>query len=173
MKDLILRATVRALRSVNRARFFQTERGYHGAFYHELHVALDALGVLSEEVILEIEYQKSDRHGTHQRPDIILHTPAELHNTPVNVGNLAVFALKRRASRREAMADFDKLDDMFHNLEYPLGVFINVDSPAHHLRSYEGEYKGRLHSFGVRSAGETVTIIHAHWAEEKVIENRE
>src|SRR5882672_8811236 len=99
MKEQILRATIEALKSINQARFFQTERCYHGRFYCGIQSALDARDILDDEVVIEMEYQKSVRHGTNQRPDIVLHTPAELHVSPVDVGNLAVFALKHQASQ--------------------------------------------------------------------------
>lgn len=171
MKEQILQATIDALKSIDQARFFQTERGYHGRFYCGLQSALDARGILGDEVIIEMEYQKSARHVTHQRPDIVLHTPAELQGSPVDVGNLAVFALKHQASASAAKTDFGKLDTMFELLHYPLGVFININSNSHHLRVYEGGYRDRLHSFGVRLDDGKVTVTHASWMNDNVVEN--
>lgn len=118
-----------------------------------------------------MEYQKSERHHTHQRPDIVLHTPAELHGWPVNVGNLAVFALKYQATQSEAQTDFGKLDTMFEQMLYPLGIFINVNSSAHHLHVYHGRYSDRLHSFGVQLDDGEVTVTHASWLNDNVVEN--
>lgn len=171
MKEQILQAITEALKSINQARFFRTERGYHGRFYCGLQNALDARGILNDKVILEMEYQKSARHGTLQRPDIVLHTPAESHGLPVGVGNFVVFALKHRASPNDAQTDFNNLDIMFERLNYLLGVFINVDSPSHHLQMYEGEYRSRLHSFGVQSKDGVIRVVHAFYSNDAVVEN--
>ncbi|MEO8435312.1 MAG: hypothetical protein ABI596_10490, partial [Pyrinomonadaceae bacterium] len=151
--------------------FFQTERGYHGRLYCGLQNALDKFGILNDQVIIEMKYQKSDRHGTHQRPDIVLHTPAELHDSPVDVGNLAVFALKHQATQSGAQTDFRKLDTMFEQLHYPLGIFINVNSSSHYLNVYDGPYRDRLHSFGVQLDDCEVTVTHASWVNDNVVEN--
>ncbi|MGB8217345.1 MAG: hypothetical protein WCE94_08590 [Candidatus Methanoperedens sp.] len=169
MREIIISATIEALKSIQQARFFQTERGYHGKFYCELHKALDARGILNGNVLLEMEYQKSERHGTYQRPDIILHIPAELHGTPVQENNFAVFALKRRVSQNEAEDDFRKLDIMF-GLHYTLGFFINVDSTRHHLNNYTGTYRDCLHAFAVKMVDDAVSIIHAWWIDDEIRE---
>ena len=171
MEGQILQAKIETLKSINQARFFQTERGYHGRFYCVLQNALDARGILNDEIVLEMEYQKSARHRTNQRPDIVLHIPAELHGSPVDANNFAVFALKYKSSSNAARTDFEKLDIMFEQLKYPFGVFINVNSNSHHLQAYEGNYKNRLHSFGVRLDNGVVTVVHAHYLNDVVVEN--
>ena|SRR4028118_888712 len=172
MKKQVLLATLEALRSLTQARFFRTERGYHGRFYCLLQGALEARNILGDDIILEMEYQKSARHHITQRPDIVLHTPAELRNTSVNVGNLAVFALKHRASLNEALDDFNKLDEMFEMLRYQLGIFINIDSAEHHIHAYHGRYGDRIHSFGVQLMQQKVIVTHACWVSDHVIERR-
>lgn len=102
---------------------------------------------------------------------IVLHTPAELHGSPVDVGNLAVFALKHQASESGAQTDFHKLDTMFEVLQYALGIFININSSSHHLRVYKGGYRDRLHSFGVQLSEGEVTVTHASWMNDNVVEN--
>ena len=144
MKESILDATREALLAVRGLRFYRTERGFHGRFYCALMESLDHRGFLNEETVLEMEYQKSARHGTHQRPDILLHTPAEVTGALVTHNNYAVWALKRHASIEVAREDFDKLDDMFRTLEYPLGIFINVDARENQIEHYCGSYRERL-----------------------------
>lgn len=95
-----------------------------------------------------MEYQKAfARHGGSQRPDIILHVPAEESHTPVDENNFAVWALKYRGSAGDAVEDFEKLDWMCRQLKYPLALFINVSASATHLDAYTGQYKDRIHAF--------------------------
>jgi len=149
MIEQILSATVEALETAAEPRFFRTERGYHGRFYCTLQAALDRRQLLRNGAILEMEYQKSERHETTQRPDIIFHVPAEESGSPVTENNFAVYALKWRASRTEAVDDFRKLDEMCELLNYPLAVFINIGSVQTHREHYAGGYGDRLHTFGV------------------------
>src|SRR5438046_22571 len=109
MRELLISATEAAIRSVDAVRFFQTARGFHGRFYCALQGQLDRLGLMSGGAILEMEYQKSARHGLGQRPDIIFHIPAEHSQAAVQANNFAVWALKRRASSADAHDDFVKL----------------------------------------------------------------
>lgn len=48
MMTQILEATDAALRTIDAARFFQTERGFHGRFYCSLQAKLEAIGLLSD-----------------------------------------------------------------------------------------------------------------------------
>src|SRR3989442_11784166 len=77
MRTAILDATALALRALTHPRFLRSERAYQGRIYCALQEELDRRGVLQDGIILEMEYQKSARHGLTQRPDIILHAPAE------------------------------------------------------------------------------------------------
>jgi hypothetical protein len=117
---------------------------------------------LTAERILEMEYQKSARHGTDQRPDIVFHIPAEISRAPVADNNFAVWALKHKASETEANADFGKLDDMCRALRYHLAVFVNISSVRTHLAAYTGRYADRIHSFGVPPVGGT-EITHSYF----------
>lgn len=148
-RQIILQATIEALKHINQQRFFDTERGYHGKFYCELQSALDARNMLYDGIILEMEYQKSERHSTHQRPDIVLHIPRKYPGGTVKDNNFAVWALKHRASDTRAADDFKKLDEMFEELCYPLGVFINIGDSRHHYAHYNGRYANRLVCFAV------------------------
>lgn len=144
-------------------RFLRSERGYQGRFYCALQASLDNRGVLQDGLILEMEYQKSSRHGLSQRPDIILHAPAEETGAAVFENNVAVFALKLRASPDRAGEDFAKLDEVCAVLRYQLAIFINVNSEEHHIACYKGQHQDRLHSFAVRLRSGRPRITHAWW----------
>ncbi len=94
--------------------------------------------------IVELEYQKSRRHHMEQRPDIIFHVPTEYSGATPMENNYAVWALKRQADNEDAMDDFAKLDQMFEQLHYPLGFFINIESQTDKLEAYNGRYPDRL-----------------------------
>ena len=158
MQDYLIKATELALKSVTSERFFQSERGFHGRFYCALQQLLDQEKLLSEGAILEMEYQKSARHGIGQRPDIIFHIPAEHSNASVRANNFAVWALKRKASREEALEDFAKLDQMFNSLHYPIGFFINIDSIEPMQNHYSGEHERRLFSVATRLVNSNVEV---------------
>jgi hypothetical protein len=151
MNDLIIEASIKAALAVTHPRFFRTERGYHGRYYCALMRAFDELHLLDDEDrIIEIEYQKHAMHGFYQRPDIIFHIPAEVTGNPRWHDNFAVWALKRNASAAEARSDFKKLDQMFDELNYPLGFFVNIDSDTDRLENYEGQFANRLYGIWVR-----------------------
>jgi len=170
MREQMISATIEALQSVCENRFYQTERGYQGRFYCALQKALDDRGILNGDVILELEYQKSAKHGLNQRPDIILHIPAELNEGNREINNFAVYALKRRASRSTAQEDFGKLDEMFERLNYPIGIFINIDSTLHHINNYSGNFKSRIIAFSVKRINNTISIKQATWVNDIVNE---
>jgi hypothetical protein len=158
MQQFLIDATERALKSVTSERFFQTERGFHGRFYCALQHQLDKEKLLPDGAILEMEYQKSARHGTNQRPDIILHVPVEYSNESVQANNFAVWALKRKATENDALEDFTKLDQMFNSLHYPMGFFINIDSNKPMNNHYTGEHKDKLVAVAVSLVNSNVEI---------------
>jgi hypothetical protein len=171
LMEEIVEATIDALRSVSHVRLFRSERGYQGRLFYALQAALDDHGILNDELILEMEYQKSPaRHQIGQRPDIILHIPTETSGAAVYENNLAVWALKRRASEGEARDDFAKLNEMFERLRYPLGFFINIDSESHHLDCYTGHYADRILAFAVRLIDQNVSLRQAQWIDDQIIE---
>ncbi len=161
MREALIAATEAAIRSVDVARFFQTERGFHGRFYYALQTELDRAGLIADGAILEMEYQKSARHGLGQRPDIVFHIPAEHSGAGVRANNFAVWALKRQATVAEVRDDFDKLDQMFNALEYPLGFFVNIDSTSPMREHYAGAHRTRLAAVAVQRVD---TQINVHWA---------
>ena len=159
MRETLIAVTEAAIHSVDAARFFQTERGFQGRFYCALQVELDRAGLMNDGTILEMEYQKSARHGLGQRPDIILHIPAEHSGASVAENNFAVWALKRQASASEARDDFVKLNQMFDTLLYPLGFFINIDATDPMHQYYAGPHRDRLVAMAARRIGTEVAII--------------
>jgi len=76
MRQVLITATETAIRAVNAARFYRTERGFQGRFYCALQAELDRSDLLVAGAILEMEYQKGVAHSMGQRPDIIFHTPS-------------------------------------------------------------------------------------------------
>jgi hypothetical protein len=139
--------TIAAIKTVINPRYLATERGYQGAFYCALRSSLEQMGILSEKCILEMEYQKSAKHGISQRPDIVFHIPTEISRASVRKNNFAVWALKLNASTTDARDDFDKLDEMCGELRYSLAIFVNIASSTTHLKLYRGKYHERIHAF--------------------------
>lgn len=161
MRELLISATESAIRAIDATRFFKTERGFHGRFYCALQTELDRIGLLVDGAILEMEYQKSARHGIRQRPDIIFHVPTEYSGLEVVENNFAVWALKRHATNLEAIEDFNKLDQMFDTLRYPLGFFVNIDSTQPMLDLYAGQHRDRLVALAACLDGPTVKVHRA------------
>ena len=161
MRDALTKATEAAIRAVDAARFFRTERGFHGRFYCALQEQLDQTGLMTDGAILEMEYQKSRRHGLTQRPDIVFHIPAEHSGASVQANNFAVWALKWRASIRDAQSDFDRLDEMFATLMYPIGFFVNIDGVDPMRQHYNGRYGSRLAAVSARLTEGQIDVLWA------------
>lgn len=181
MRTQLIEATISALKSIYNERLYKTERGFQGRFYCALQAELDIRNILTEVLILEMEYQKSTRHGTSQRPDIILHIPIEVSGAAVNENNYAVWALKLRANYTRAKDDFYKLNEMFRGLNYQNGFFINIDSENHHLviPTHECEnpytdlylsFRERLVAFAVQPGHRDASVKVAHWQNDEIIE---
>jgi hypothetical protein len=161
MQRALTDATEAAIRMVNAKRFFQTERGFHGRFYCALQEQLAQAGFIADGAILEMEYQKSSRHDIRQRPDIVFHIPAEDSGASVRENNFAVWALKHRASLADASEDFDRLDEMFDALRYPIGFFLNIDSTDTMRQHYKGRNGDRLSAVAAKLANGRIQI---QWA---------
>lgn len=156
--DELINIIRESLVAINHPRFYETERGFQGAFLAELGQRLPALQW--DGAIVEQEYQKRmPDHGIRIRPDIIIHIPfdEDIHNLRTE-GNFVVFELKLNASEVEALPDYENLSNMCEALGYPLGVFINIGSSSTHLSQYQGPHKGKLHAFAVRLHGGLVEV---------------
>lgn len=154
----ILRESIFA---ITEKRYFSTERGYQGQLLGELmkngpHIKQ----IFPNNPSIEQEYQKTlANHGITIRPDIIIHIPYEREAAQNrHSDNFVVIQLKLRASEKVAKDDFDKLDLMFVKLNYPLGIFLNIDSNKTYFNSYSGKYKDRLHCFATQLVDKKVVL---------------
>jgi len=162
---------ISVLGGITNPRFYETERGYQGELLAGLRAGLPELG-LPGGAVVEQEYQKRlPSHGIRVRPDIIVHVPA-LEGEDRRVGNFAVMELKLRAGAVEAREAFSSIDAVIRALDYPLGVFVNIDSSATHVREYHGESKDRLHLFAVRLVRGRVEIRHTYHLDKGAIEEK-
>lgn len=127
--DYFLTVLRQALGSIKEERSFQDERSFQGALLQELARRLER-GVLTDDPIIEEEYQKRLlAHGIRIRPDVIVHIPFDRGLTDRrDQGNFIAIELKRRATPKKAKEAFKKLALMEKALNYPLRIFINVDS---------------------------------------------
>lgn len=164
----MIQQVIDALRAVGNARFFETERGFQGAFQAHLR---DRVGdLVPPEAIVEEEYQKRIKiHGIRRRPDVIIHVPTQT-GADRRVGNFAVFALKLRATPTEARGDFDALDAMFRALHYPFGGFINIGTDRTHGDVYAGPYPDRIHMFAAWQVEGTTRVRHARHQDGQLVE---
>lgn len=146
--DALLVHIEAALRSIMHPRFYETERGFQGAFLAALQRAIPD-HLLPHGAVVEQEYQKRlEQHGLTIRPDIIIHEPFDpvRHRTRQD-GNVAVIELKLDASRGAAQDDFASLLTLMDALSYPAGVFINIASDATHVDAMPDSAKGRITCF--------------------------
>lgn len=159
-KDLFLSVFRDSLKSINEERFFSTERGYQGQLLSELDKRLKIKRILPGDTVIEQEYQKTlKKHGINIRPDIIIHVPYRDKIRPSRrYGNYVVIQLKLNATEDNAKQDFEKMDLVYSKLDYPIGIFFNIDSDKTFYNSYSGDYKDRLHCFAVRLSDNKVLI---------------
>jgi len=160
-KDPFLNIFRDTIRAITDKRYFSTERGYQGQLLAELSRRMASIKrIFPSEPNVEQEYQKTmDKHGITIRPDIIIHIPYE-REVSKNRGsnNFIVIQIKLNASESRAMEDFRKLNLMLEKLNYPLGIFLNINSTKTFYDSYSGDYKGRLHCFAVRLVNKEVVL---------------
>lgn len=145
--EMLIRSIHAALSSIVEPRFFETERGFQGALLGELHQRVP----LAAGTVIEQEYQKRLLiHGISQRPDIVIHEPFDpfRHRAPTD-GNHAVLEIKRRSTERQAILDFEKLRVMTEVLDYPLAMFVNIDSAETYVEVSPPELREHLVCFAV------------------------
>lgn len=125
----LLTVITEALTSVTDPHYYEDERGFQGEFYAQLRMRMGKIA-LPQGALLREEYQKRlEEHGLRIRPDIILHEPFDpARHRGRDEGNHAVMELKRRATSGTAADAFTNLVAMIDALNYPIGVFINIDS---------------------------------------------
>ena len=170
MREIIISATSDSIKKITSPRYFKSERGYQGILFCHLFDELEPHGLLNEDRILEQEYQKTQKHGLGQRPDIIFHIPVEHSGAAINENNYCVWALKADASKESALEDFDKLEEMIYHLKYPLGIFININSADNHLEHYSGKLHDKIIGFSVL-LNEKEAKIKKSWFEDGQIMN--
>lgn len=159
---LAIEIIIEALKHMDSPRFFKTERGFQGRFACALYEILNKRQIFPDDTIVEEEYQKRiEPHRTSLRPDLIIHVPFEAgHSSSRKENNFVVFAFKRQASKDDAKDDFEKLDTIFRELEYPLGIFINIDGRSEvFLDKYSGSFKNRIHEFCIRQTNNKLDIL--------------
>lgn len=138
-----------ALTSATDPHYYEDERGFQGEFYANLRLRLRDMA-LPEGALLREEYQKRlAEHGLRIRPDIILHEPFDPgrhigRHIGRDEGNHAVMELKRRATPGTAADAFTNLVAMIDALNYPLGVFINIDSSKTWAELVPEAYRARI-----------------------------
>lgn len=150
----LLNVIAAALTSVADPHYYEDERGFQGEFYAQLRLRLQEL-VLPEGALLREEYQKRlAQHGLRIRPDIILHEPFHPgRHLGRGKGNHAVMELKRRATRSTTADAFSNLVAMIDTLNYPLGVFINIDSSRTWIESVPDSHRTRIACLAVHLDG--------------------
>lgn len=161
-KDRFIRVFRESLEVITEKRFFSSERGYQGQLISELNNRLVMELIFSNRAAVEQEYQKRLKdHNIRIRPDIIIHVPyVEGIHSSRKEDNYVVIQLKKNSSKEDALDDFKKIDLLFQKLDYPLGVFLNIDAEKNFYSSYLGEYRNRIHCFAVRLSAKDKVIIH-------------
>jgi len=169
---LIIETIIEALKNMDSPRFFKTERGFQGRFACALYERFDAKKIFQDDTIIEEEYQKrKGLHGTKLRPDLIVHIPVECSQASSRAeNNFVIFEFKRRANEERVKEDFEKIDEIFENLAYPLGIFININGyPNIFLNKYSGNFINRIHEFCITQTNGKNNILHAYFQNDKVI----
>jgi len=170
--ELIIETIIEALKHMDSLRFFKTERGFQGRFACALYEIFDAKNIFQDDTIIEEEYQKRIKpHGTRLRPDLIIHVPVESgHSNSRTENNFVVFAFKKQTNKDRAKEDFEKLNELFEKLKYPLGIFININGRSEiFLNKYSGLFKKIIHEFCITQTNDKLDILHAYFQNDKVI----
>lgn len=161
----IVNRTIAALRQIIAPRYFNTERGFVPEFYCHLKRQLEQVDLFPVQTILETEVQKNRiaHHNLTQRPDLVIHIPVETGSThESNENNFVVFAFKLGGNPSEVQSDYKKLDQMFKDLNYEIGIFINIGAyPKTYLNSYKGNFTNRIHELSIATENGHTRVIHA------------
>lgn len=149
--DSLLQAIRNSLLAIVDPRFYESERGFQGQLLVELSSRVPEL-MPRNRGIIEQEHQKTLlNHNLTIRPDIIIHEPydPEIHANR-RQGNFAVIELKLYAGPKKAVEDFKSLYSMLTVLEYPVGIFININHTRTQVNHVPAEARGRIVSFATR-----------------------
>jgi len=173
MSDQIIRLLANSIRlTLTNERYWKSERAFQSEFYCILKEQCGVKNLFPKDAIFETEYQKRlDLHNLRRRPDLIVHIPTEMTNADVRENNYLVVQFKVKATLRKAIADFKKINELIAKLNYPMGVFINVDSEGKaFLGTYsKGEYKEKIHELSVYIKYEEIVIRHDYYSNGNIV----
>jgi hypothetical protein len=165
----IVNRTIAALRQITVPRYFRTERGFVTEFYCQLTRQLEQVDLFPAHTILETEVQKNRiaHYGLTQRPDLLIHIPIETGLTQnANENNFVVFAFKLGGNPARVQSDYDKLEEMFHHLNYATGIFINIGAyPTTYLDTYNGNFRDRIHELSIATENGETRVRHTFFVE--------
>ena len=168
----IVNRTISALRQITVPRYFRTERGFVTEFYCQLTKQLEQVDLFPANTILETEVQKNRtaHYGLTQRPDLLIHIPIETGLTQnANENNFVVFAFKLGGKPSRVQSDYEKLEEMFHHLNYEIGIFINIGAyPTTYLESYKGNFKDRIHELSIATTNGETKIWHSFFLDGEI-----
>jgi len=148
-KERFLLLLQQALETIREPRFFKSERGYQGELLATLRAKLPDAGFPGDPII-EQEYQKRmPAHRIKIRPDLIIHIPFDRGGVESRKkGNFVAMELKRRSAKIDEV--FESLRKIKEALNYPLTVFINIDSEDPHSESCPSSIAQHTVCFAVR-----------------------
>ena len=160
---------VRAIKRIKSERLFNSERAYRGELKSRLDQVLREQHHLPNKSIVEEEYQKTiPKHGIKHRPDIIYHIPFEEGVIRSRrEGNFIAFELKMCATEAEAQKDLDKLNDYVNILDYPLAMFVNIDSEESFIELVQNE---KIHVLNVVRDGQNIEVKHSYLRNGEVVQ---
>jgi hypothetical protein len=170
--EIIIEIVIQALKEINSPRFYKTERGFQGRFACGLYKILEERHIFPDDYEIEEEYQKRLKdHGTRLRPDLIIHIPFVTGRAESRrEDNFVVYAFKLRANEAEANEDFEKLDELFEKLDYPIGFFINIGRyPNIFLENYSGRFMERIHELSNKIEEGRLYIRHAYFKNRELV----
>ncbi len=168
MVENLLEVIIEALKQVQNPRFYSSERGYQGEFSSNLKTLLCKNNIISDEAIVEQEYQKTiPNHGISHRPDVIVHIPFEKGKARTREeSNFVAIEFKLKANKRKALEDFLKLNDYINVLKYPLGIFVNIGSTKSFI---EYSPNDRIHVFNVIKTQKKFILTHSCLNDGKIV----
>jgi len=159
--SLLMSIVAEAIKQIRSPRFFNSERGFQGQLQSNLDKLLRKRNLIDNHVVVEEEYQKTlDEHGISHRPDIVVHVPFEEEITETRrEGNFVAFELKIQANKNDALKDFGKLNDYITKLDYPLCVFVNINSDESFIELVPDE---RIHVMNVVPNRKDIIVLHSY-----------